>query len=49
MLELVANLIKEGADVNGKNKVSLHRVFSASVCIEGHVNARLLMSLWLRR
>jgi hypothetical protein len=49
MLEVVANLIKEGADVNGKNKVSLHRVFSASVCIEGYVNARPLLSLWHRR
>ena len=34
MLELVADLIKEGADVNEKNEVSLHRVLSASVYID---------------
>jgi len=38
MLELVEDLIKEGADVNYKNHVSLHRVLSASVCIDGYVN-----------
>jgi hypothetical protein len=37
MLELVEDLIKEGADVNYKNHVSLHRVLSASVCIDGYV------------
>jgi solute carrier family 25 (mitochondrial adenine nucleotide translocator), member 4/5/6/31 len=31
MLELVADLINEGADVNEKNDVSLHRVLSAPV------------------
>ena len=30
MVELVADLIKEGADVNEKNQVSLNRVLSAS-------------------
>ena len=30
MVELVADLIKEGADVNEKNHVSLNRVLSAS-------------------
>ena len=34
MLELVEDLIKEGADVNYKNHVSLHRVLSASVYID---------------
>ena len=37
MVDLVADLIKEGADVNYKNHVSLHRVLSASVCIDGYV------------
>ncbi len=31
MVELVADLIKEGANVNEKNRVSLNRVLSASV------------------
>jgi hypothetical protein len=30
MVELVADLIKAGADVNEKNQVSLNRVLSAS-------------------
>jgi len=30
MVELVADLIKEDADVNEKNQVSLNRVLSAS-------------------
>ena len=35
---MVANLIKEGAEVNEKNHVSLQQVLSASVCIDGYVN-----------
>jgi hypothetical protein len=33
MLELVADLIKEGADVNEKNHVSLHLSLSLSLCL----------------
>ena len=47
MLELMADLIKEGADVNEKTQVSLYRVFSAPVCINGYVTvyARHVLSL----